>query len=84
MSALASLISPPPKMLHLLLSLGLAAVAVAHRPYGHATDSKYFKLGNLSPYHKAPVPHGVKEHLPNDCTVDQVMLVSPFVDSKYN
>ena len=32
-------------------------------------------LGNLSPYKKAPVPFGVSETLPNDCTVDQVMLV---------
>ena len=32
-------------------------------------------LGNLSPYHKAPVPHGIKEDLPVDCKVEQVMLV---------
>lgn len=38
-------------------------------------ESKYNKLGNLSPYHKGPVPHGVSETLPNDCVVDQVMLV---------
>lgn len=29
-------------------------------------------LGNLSPYHKAPVPSGVQEALPSDCKVDQV------------
>ncbi|KAJ7106225.1 phosphoglycerate mutase-like protein [Mycena epipterygia] len=32
-------------------------------------------LGNLSPYFKAPVPHGVSESLPADCTVEQVMLM---------
>jgi hypothetical protein len=32
-------------------------------------------LGNLSPYFKAPVPHGVSETLPGDCAVEQVMLV---------
>ena len=32
-------------------------------------------LGNLSPYHKAPIPHGIKEDLPADCKVEQVMLV---------
>ncbi|KAJ6532022.1 phosphoglycerate mutase-like protein [Mycena capillaripes] len=32
-------------------------------------------LGNLSPYFKAPVLHGVNETLPGDCTVEQVMLM---------
>ncbi|KAJ7476057.1 phosphoglycerate mutase-like protein [Mycena latifolia] len=32
-------------------------------------------LGNLSPYAKAPVPHGVSETLPADCAVEQVMLM---------
>lgn len=32
-------------------------------------------LGNLSPYQSAPVPSGMKTTLPDDCTVDQVMLV---------
>ncbi|KAL1739919.1 histidine phosphatase superfamily, partial [Schizophyllum fasciatum] len=31
--------------------------------------------GNLSPYHKAPVPDGLNETLPGDCSVDQVMLM---------
>lgn len=35
----------------------------------------YQSLGNLSPYHKGPIPHGIEEVLPGDCTVDQVMLV---------
>lgn len=38
-------------------------------------------LGNLSPYSKAPVPHGVSESLPADCTVEQVMLVRAFAFS---
>ena len=33
-------------------------------------------LGNLSPYHDAPIVRGVSADLPNDCTVDQVILVS--------
>lgn len=33
-------------------------------------------LGNLSPYKKAPVPHGITEELPAGCVVDQVMLAS--------
>ena len=33
-------------------------------------------LGNLSPYQSAPVPSGMEAALPDDCTVDQVMLVS--------
>ncbi len=32
-------------------------------------------LGNLSPYAKAPAAPGLQETLPEDCTVDQVMLV---------
>ena len=35
-------------------------------------------LGNLSPYQSAPVPSGMEAALPDDCTVDQVMLVSSF------
>lgn len=41
-----------------------------------AADSLYDSLGNLSPYHKAPVADGLSEELPADCIVDQVMLVS--------
>lgn len=32
-------------------------------------------LGNLAPYHKGPVPEGLNETLPEDCSVDQVMLM---------
>ncbi|KAI0073451.1 phosphoglycerate mutase-like protein [Panus rudis PR-1116 ss-1] len=33
------------------------------------------RLGNLSPYFKAPVPKGIKTDLPSDCSVDQVVLM---------
>lgn len=33
-------------------------------------------LGNIAPYHDAPVVPGVSSDLPDDCTVDQVILVS--------
>jgi acid phosphatase len=33
-------------------------------------------LGNLAPYHDAPTAHRVSADLPDDCTVDQVILVS--------
>ncbi|KDQ18149.1 hypothetical protein BOTBODRAFT_29486 [Botryobasidium botryosum FD-172 SS1] len=32
-------------------------------------------LGNLSPWRKAPVPEGISEDLPENCVVDQVMLM---------
>ena len=32
-------------------------------------------LGNLAPYQDAPVPYGMTADLPDDCAVDQVMLV---------
>ena len=63
-----------------LLDLSAALVAFASvsttaaRPPGrHFNYAAH--LGNLSPYLKAPVPHGIRETLPEDCTVDQVMLV---------
>jgi hypothetical protein len=37
---------------------------------------KWTHLGNLSPYHAAPVVQGVKADLPEDCTVNQLMLVN--------
>lgn len=41
-----------------------------------SSASLFDSLGNLSPYHKAPVPFGIEENLPADCKVDQVVLVS--------
>ena len=52
----------------------LVALARAAAPEARSFDYTTH-LGNLSPYFKPPVPHGVKETLPEDCTVDQVMLV---------
>ncbi|KAI0711979.1 hypothetical protein C8T65DRAFT_739431, partial [Cerioporus squamosus] len=49
--------------------VALARAAPEPRSFDYATH-----LGNLSPYFKAPVPSGIKETLPDDCTVDQVML----------
>nr|VWO95905.1 Major glycerophosphoinositol permease GIT3 (GroPCho permease GIT3) (Glycerophosphodiester transporter GIT3) [Ganoderma boninense] len=63
-----------------LLDLSAALVALASastsaaRPWGHHFDYAAH-LGNLAPYSKAPVPHGIQETLPEDCTVDQVMLM---------
>lgn len=56
-----------------LVALASASTSVArpsHHSFNYATH-----LGNLSPYLKAPVPNGIQETLPEDCTVDQVMLV---------
>ena len=39
-------------------------------------------LGNISPYHNAPAVPGVSADLPEDCTVDQVILVSFRPDNK--
>ncbi|PIL35733.1 hypothetical protein GSI_02463 [Ganoderma sinense ZZ0214-1] len=56
-----------------LVALASASTSVA-RPRGHHFDYAAH-LGNLSPYLKAPVPNGIQETLPEDCTVDQVMLM---------
>jgi hypothetical protein len=55
--------------------VGAAASPSVERDVSVAT-SVYDRLGNLAPYHKAPVPSEIVEDLPADCTVDQVMLVS--------
>ena len=52
----------------------LVALARAAAPEARSFDYTTH-LGNLSPYFKPPVPSGIKETLPEDCTVDQVMLV---------
>lgn len=52
-----------------LLTISVASVAAKD------AVSIYSRLGNLSPYAKGPVPEGVKETLPADCKVDQVMFV---------
>ncbi|KAI0649365.1 phosphoglycerate mutase-like protein [Trametes meyenii] len=42
---------------------------------GRALADVATRLGNLAPYQKGPVPHGIKETLPEDCEVEQVMLM---------
>ena len=44
--------------------------------FGHHHGHKVNNLGNISPYHDAPTVPGVSADLPDDCTVDQVILVS--------
>ena len=71
-----------------LLDLSTALVALASasasaaRPSGHHFNYAAH-LGNLSPYLKAPVPHGIQETLPEDCKVDQVMLVRVTVSTSF-
>lgn len=55
-----------------VLALGVSA---AQLQFGQSSDL-YDGLGNLSPYHAAPAVAGVRSSLPDDCTVNQVMLVS--------
>ena len=69
------------------LGVGIVTVlgALAANAHAHASPERRtwttfdYKahLGNLSPYQKGPVPSGIRETLPEDCKVDQVMLVSP-------
>ena len=60
---------------HVVAALvALVALARAAAPEARSFDYTTH-LGNLSPYFKPPVPSGIKETLPEDCTVDQVMLV---------
>ena len=61
--------------LSLLILAVVGAAAGQPRSNDAQVSEKWNRLGNLSPYHKAPVPTGVKEVLPDDCKVDQVMLV---------
>ncbi|KAI0768162.1 phosphoglycerate mutase-like protein [Trametes elegans] len=60
----------------LVAALALAAEAKASPEVEkRAAFDVATRLGNLSPYRKGPVPHGVKETLPGDCKVEQVMLM---------
>lgn len=64
----------------LALSLTLATTLARAAPEqwtASATFDVAAHLGNLSPYKKAAVPHGVEAELPDDCEVEQVMLVRP-------
>ncbi|EJD45339.1 phosphoglycerate mutase-like protein [Auricularia subglabra TFB-10046 SS5] len=55
-------------------SAALAAGTVAAASV--VPDSVAHALGNLSPYHKAPVPSGIREDLPEDCVVDRVLYMA--------
>ena len=60
-----------------IVNVFFALAALAHAsPERRGSFDYATHLGNLSPYQKAPVPSGISETLPADCTVDQVMLVS--------
>ncbi|KAL4266695.1 Histidine phosphatase superfamily protein [Pleurotus pulmonarius] len=65
---------PAYSRLSLLILAVVGAAAGQPRSSDAQVSEKWNRLGNLSPYHKAPVPTGVKEVLPADCKVDQVML----------
>ena len=58
-----------------LATLGERAVASPSEAQRRGAFDVASHLGNLSPYLKAPVPFGIETALPNDCQVEQVMLV---------
>lgn len=75
-------------MIMKLAIVSLFAALVAHARANASLDRRggfdyQAHLGNLSPYRKAPVPSGIREALPEDCTVDQVMLVSCLFNLSY-
>ncbi len=41
--------------------------------------AKLTKLGANAPYHKAPALRGIKQNLPSDCKVKQVVYVSKLI-----
>ena len=49
---------------------------VAFDGQSEAPHKDYENLAILSPYHDAPNVPGVSVNLPDDCTVDQVIMVS--------
>ena len=57
------------------LVFALPLVALVASASAKPASDAFNWMGNLSPYHKAPVPADVKEDLPTDCAVEQVMLV---------
>ena len=65
----------------LLGSYGPATESIVPKDQlGHSHGHKHYKLGNISPYHDAPPFPRVSANLPDDCAVDQVVLVgSAFV-----
>ncbi|KAI0833306.1 phosphoglycerate mutase-like protein [Trametes gibbosa] len=58
--------------------LALAFAALARAAPAELYDKSFdaaAHLGNLGPYKKGPVPHGIEETLPDGCEVEQVMLM---------
>lgn len=62
--------------LSILLLAFLVCVTAIQSAVEWRKDKIWDRLGSLSPYHSAPTVNGVQADLPNDCTVDQIMLVS--------
>ncbi|KAI0661591.1 phosphoglycerate mutase-like protein [Cubamyces menziesii] len=58
-----------------LATLGERAVASPSEAQRRGAFDVASHLGNLSPYLKAPVPFGIETALPDDCQVEQVMLM---------
>ncbi|KAF7971067.1 hypothetical protein HWV62_22123 [Athelia sp. TMB] len=61
-----------PSLLISLLPLASAGVA---QWSPSAEQNIYNHLGNLAPYHAAPAVPGIQADLPDDCVVDQLMLM---------
>ncbi|KAJ8519066.1 hypothetical protein ONZ45_g3959 [Pleurotus djamor] len=58
-----------------ILLVALGAVNVVCQATSKNEATKVNNLGNLSPYHQAPVPPGLTPSLPSDCQIQQVMLM---------
>lgn len=56
--------------------LGLLSFTPHVQEFLNVTHNILNHLGSISPYHCAHHVPEVNSELPNDCTVDQVMLVS--------
>ncbi|KZP28916.1 phosphoglycerate mutase-like protein [Athelia psychrophila] len=58
----------------LLPLLPLVSAGVSQWPPS-SLQTIYNNLGNLAPYHAAPTVPGIQADLPDDCTIDQLMLM---------
>lgn len=55
--------------------LTILPLLVAAAPASTKEEAIWDRLGNLSPYHPAPVPSGMNVELPGDCKVEQIMYL---------